>query len=75
MTASRLPAPAGTRLEVVKKLSDEIVKGIKSETAIRKVRESGALEHPGNTDDLAMHITAERIKWRKVIEAAKLEPQ
>jgi hypothetical protein len=33
------------------------------------------LEHPGNTEDLAMHITAERIKWRKVIEAAKLEPQ
>jgi len=70
-----IAAPAGTRLEVVKKLSDEIVKGIKSETAIRKIRESGALEHPGNTDDLAMHITAERIKWRKVIEAAKLEPQ
>jgi len=70
-----IAAPAGTRLEVVKKLSDEIVKGIKSETAIRKIRESGALEHPGNTEDLAMHITAERIKWRKVIEAAKLEPQ
>jgi tripartite-type tricarboxylate transporter receptor subunit TctC len=70
-----IAAPAGTRLEVVKKLSDEIVKGIKSETAIRKIRESGALEHPGNTEDLAIHITAERIKWRKVIEAAKLEPQ
>jgi tripartite-type tricarboxylate transporter receptor subunit TctC len=70
-----IAAPAGTRLDVVKKLSDEIVKGIKSETAIRKIRESGALEHPGNTEDLAMHITAERIKWRKVIEAAKLEPQ
>jgi tripartite-type tricarboxylate transporter receptor subunit TctC len=70
-----IAAPAGTRLEVVKKLSDEIVKGIKSETAIRKIREAGALEHPGNTKDLAMHVTAERIKWRKVIEAAKLEPQ
>jgi tripartite-type tricarboxylate transporter receptor subunit TctC len=70
-----IAAPAGTRLEVVKKLSDEIVKGIKSETAIRKIRESGALEHPGNTEDLAKHITAERIKWKKVIEAAKLEPQ
>jgi tripartite-type tricarboxylate transporter receptor subunit TctC len=70
-----IAAPAGTRLEVVKKLSDEIVKGIKSETASRKIREAGALEHPGNTEDLAMHVTAERIKWRKVIEAAKLEPQ
>jgi tripartite-type tricarboxylate transporter receptor subunit TctC len=70
-----IAAPAGTRLEVVKKLSDEIVKGIKSETAIRKIREAGALEHPGNTEDLARHIIAERIKWKKVIEAAKLEPQ
>jgi tripartite-type tricarboxylate transporter receptor subunit TctC len=70
-----IAAPAGTRLELVKKLSDEIVKGIKSETAIRKIRESGASERPGNTEDLAKHITAERIKWKQVIEAAKLEPQ
>ena len=70
-----IAAPAGTRLEVVKRLSDEIVKGIKSEAAIRKIRESGASERPGNTEDLAKHITAERIKWKQVIEAAKLEPQ
>jgi len=70
-----IAAPAGTRLEVVKQLSGEIVKGIKSETAIRKIRESGALERPGTTEDLAKHITAERIKWKQVIEAAKLEPQ
>jgi tripartite-type tricarboxylate transporter receptor subunit TctC len=70
-----IAAPAGTRLELVKRLSDEIVKGIKSETVIRKIRDSGASERPGNTEDLAQHITAERIKWKKVIEAAKLEPQ
>ena len=70
-----IAAPAGTRLELVKKLSDEIVKGIKSEMAIQKIRESGASERPGNTEDLAQHIAAERIKWKKVIEAAKLEPQ
>jgi tripartite-type tricarboxylate transporter receptor subunit TctC len=70
-----IAAPAGTRLELVKRLSDEIVKGLKSETAIRKIRESGATERPGNTEDLARHITAERIKWKKVIEGAKLEPR
>lgn len=70
-----IAAPAGTRLELVKKLSDEIVKGLKSETAIRKIRESGATERPGNTEDLARHIAAERIKWKKVIEGAKLEPR
>ena len=70
-----IAAPAGTRLELVKKLSDDIVKGINSETAIQKIRGSGASERPGNTEDLAKHITAERSKWKKVIEAAKLEPQ
>ena len=70
-----IAAPAGTRLEAVKKLSDAMVMGIKSEAASRKIREFGASERPGNTEDLAKHITAERIKWKKVIEAAKLEPQ
>jgi tripartite-type tricarboxylate transporter receptor subunit TctC len=70
-----IAAPAGMRLELVRKLSDEIVKGIRSEGAIRKIRDSGASERPGNTEDLARHITAERIKWKQVIEAAKLEPQ
>jgi len=70
-----IAAPAGTRLEVVKQLSDEIVKGIKSETAIKKIRDAGAFERPGTTEDLTKHIVAERIKWKRVIEAAKLEPQ
>ena len=70
-----IAAPAGIRLQLVKKLSDEIVKGIKSETATRKIREAGASERPEHTEDLAKHITAERIKWKQVIEAAKLEPQ
>jgi tripartite-type tricarboxylate transporter receptor subunit TctC len=70
-----IAAPAGIRLELAKKLSDEIVKGIRSDAAVRKIRESGASELPGNTDDLARHIVAERIKWKRVIDAAKLEPQ
>lgn len=70
-----IAAPAGTRPALVEKLSDEIVKGIKSETAIRKIREGGATERPGNTEDLKKHIIAETIKWKKVIAAARLEPQ
>jgi len=68
-------APAGLRLELVKNLSDEIVKGIRSEAAIKWIRESGASERPGDSEDLARHITAERIKWKRVIDAARLEPQ
>ena len=63
-------APAGTRLELVKKLSDKIVQGLKSEAVVRKVREAGASERPGNAEELARHIGAERAKWKKVIETA-----
>jgi tripartite-type tricarboxylate transporter receptor subunit TctC len=70
-----IAAPAGTPLEVVKKLSNEIMKGIKCDAARRKIHEAGASERPGGTEDLAKHITAERIKWKKVIESARLEPQ
>lgn len=68
-------APAGTRLELVKKLSDKIVQGLRSEAAVRKVRESGASERPGNAEELTRHIGAERAKWKKVIETAQLKPQ
>ena len=68
-------APAGTPAEIVKKLSDEITKGIKSEAVIKKIRDAGAAELPGDSEALAKHMVAENVKWKKVIDAAKLEPQ
>jgi len=70
-----IAAPAGTRLELVKTLSDKIVQGLKSEAAIRRIRQCGASERPGDTEELARHIGAERAKWKKVIEDAQLKPQ
>lgn len=70
-----IAAPAGTRLELVKTLSDRIVQGLRSETIVRKIRQCGASERPGNTEELARHIGAEKAKWKKVIEAAHLKPQ
>jgi tripartite-type tricarboxylate transporter receptor subunit TctC len=68
-------APAGMPADIVKKLSDEITKGIRSEAVIKKIREAGAAELPGDAEALVKHMTAENAKWKKVIEAAKLEPQ
>ena len=70
-----IAAPAGTRRELVKKLSDNIVQGLKSEPVVRRIRECGASERVGNAEELARHIGAERTKWKKVIEAARLKPQ
>lgn len=68
-------APADTRREVVTKLSEEIVKGIKCESTIKKIRDAGASERPGNAEDLARHIAAENKKWKYVIGAANIQPQ
>lgn len=68
-------APAGTPADLVKRLSDEIVKGVKSEAMTKKIRDAGAAELPGDADALVKHMVAENVKWKKVIEAAKLEPQ
>lgn len=68
-------APAGTRPDVVTRLSEQIVKGIKCESTIKKIRDAGALERPGNAEDLARHIAAENKKWKYVIGAAHIQPQ
>ena len=67
--------PAGTPPEIVAKLSEEIVKGIKSEAMIKKIRDAGASELPGDAAALTKHMVSENVKWKKVIDAAKLEPQ
>ena len=68
-------APAGTPADIVKKLSDEIVKGVKSEAVIKKIRDAGAAELVGGSEALARHMETEYAKWQKVVAAAKLEPQ
>jgi tripartite-type tricarboxylate transporter receptor subunit TctC len=68
-------APAGTPKEIVKKLSEAIVKGGKSPEAIKKVRDAGAGELVGSDEELVAQIKSETVKWKKVIDAAKLEPQ
>jgi len=68
-------APAGTPPDIVQKLSDEITKGIKSEAVIKKIREAGAAELPGDAAALVKQMESENVKWQKVIAAAKLEPQ
>ncbi|MBY0319699.1 MAG: tripartite tricarboxylate transporter substrate binding protein [Reyranella sp.] len=68
-------APAGTPPDIVKKLSDELVRASKLPDVIKRIRDAGAADLGGSSEDLAKHIAAETIKWKKVVEAAKLEPQ
>ncbi|MFO1080952.1 MAG: tripartite tricarboxylate transporter substrate binding protein [Reyranellaceae bacterium] len=68
-------APAGTPPEIVKKLSDTITKGIQSEAVTKKIRDAGAAPLVGDAAALSRHMETEYAKWKKVVEAAKLEPQ
>lgn len=68
-------APAGTPREIVQKLSDEMVRGGKSPAVIKKIRDAGASDLIGTAGDLSEQIKRETVKWKKVVEAAKLEPQ
>jgi tripartite-type tricarboxylate transporter receptor subunit TctC len=68
-------APAGTPPDIVKKLSDELGKASKSPDVVKKIRDAGAAELGGSSEDLAKHMKAEYAKWKKVVDAAKLEPQ
>ncbi len=68
-------APAGTPADIVAKLSDELVKASKAPDVIKRIRDAGAAELGGSSEDLARHMVAENAKWKKVIDAAGLEKQ
>jgi len=68
-------APAGTPADIVKKLSDELVKASKTPDVIKRIRDAGAAELGGSSEDLARHMVAENTKWKKVIDTAGLEKQ
>lgn len=68
-------APAGTPPELVKLLSDEITRSVRSEELQKKMRGVGALPLPGSSEDLARHIAAETVQWKKIIDAAGLKPE
>ncbi|WP_421997061.1 Bug family tripartite tricarboxylate transporter substrate binding protein [Reyranella sp.] len=68
-------APAGTPPDIVTKLSTEITKGIRSEAVIKKIRDAGAAELAGDAAALLKFMESETVKWKKVVTAAKLEPQ
>jgi tripartite-type tricarboxylate transporter receptor subunit TctC len=68
-------APAGTPADIVKKLSDEIGRGVQVPEVVQKIRDAGMSPLQGSSEVLAKHIAAETVKWKKVADAAKLKPE
>ena len=61
--------------EIVKLLSNEIVDAVKSDEVQAKMRSVGAIPMPGSSEELARHISAETVRWKKIVDAAGLKPE
>ncbi|MCA0248114.1 MAG: tripartite tricarboxylate transporter substrate binding protein [Proteobacteria bacterium] len=68
-------APAKTPPEIVKLLSNEIASAVKSDEMQKKMRSVGAIPMPGSSEELARHISAETVRWKKIVDAAGLKPE
>ncbi|MGE0424868.1 MAG: Bug family tripartite tricarboxylate transporter substrate binding protein [Reyranellaceae bacterium] len=67
--------PAGMPAEIVKTLSDEIVKGVGSAAVEKRIKDAGCAPIIGGSEALTKHIASETVKWKKVADAAGLKPQ
>jgi tripartite-type tricarboxylate transporter receptor subunit TctC len=65
-------APAGIRRTMVRDLSNAIVAGLGCAPMIGRLRSIGVLERPRCAEDLAEHMVAESVKWKKLIAAARI---
>ena len=69
-----LYAPAGTPPEIVRRLSSEVDRALKSPAVADRLRDLGAVPVGGSPERLAAYQRAEQEKWSKVIQAGKIKP-
>jgi tripartite-type tricarboxylate transporter receptor subunit TctC len=65
-------APAGTPPAIVKRISEEVGKGLKQPDALEVFERQGLQESAGTPEELAALVAAEVTKWAKVIKAAHI---
>lgn len=68
-------AAAGTPTGIVRRLADEISKGLRQSDALDIFEKQGLQTASGHPDDLAALVATEVTKWAKVIKAANIPLQ
>jgi tripartite-type tricarboxylate transporter receptor subunit TctC len=68
-------APAGTPPAIIAMIHAEAVKALNSTEMREKLAHDGAEPSPSTPEALAAHVRNEIEKWRKVAQAAGIEPQ
>jgi tripartite-type tricarboxylate transporter receptor subunit TctC len=67
-------APAGTPREIVKRMSDEVTKIIRSDETRARLDTMGTFASGGSPEEFDAFISAETAKWSKVIKDAGVKP-
>lgn len=67
-------APAGTPREIVKRMSDEVAKVIRSDETRARLDTMGTFAAGGTPEEFDAFIAAETAKWAKVIKDAGVKP-
>lgn len=67
-------APAGTPREIVKRMSDEVTKIIRSDETRARLDTMGTFAAGGTPEEFDAFIAAETAKWAKVIKDAGVKP-
>lgn len=68
-------APAGTPAAIVKRVSDDVGKGLQQPDAISVFEKQGLQTVTGKPEELAALVASEVPRWAKVIKAAKIPLQ
>ena len=67
-------APAGTPAPIVARLNAELRVILESAEMRERLAALGALADPSTPEQFAERIASERVRWREVVEAARIQP-
>jgi tripartite-type tricarboxylate transporter receptor subunit TctC len=68
-------APRGTPAFVVKRLNDELVKALAQPDVRDKLAAAGVTARSSTPEELSSLLAADVLKWKRVIDRAKIERQ
>ena len=68
-------APAGTPDAIVRKLSAEINRILKSPEVVARLADDGSVAHGTTPEEFAAFIQLEQARWGKVVKSANIKPE
>lgn len=69
---SGLVAPAGTPMEIVRKINADVVAVLRDPAVVARITQMGAVADPQTPEECAAFIRSEIAKWREVAQAANV---